>query len=439
LSLSVRAADEHHTAGVTAAQVESRVAALRAAQARLSRRSFDSVIAALEATVDTWLDPSSEWRREAERVLPLATGSSPEMVRFALPWMIEPLRSPALENLLDAELGDRRALDASAEGGLASVPSVILHVLAGNLPALAVVPITLTLAIKSSALVKAARGDRVTPSLFVRSLAAVDAELSECVATVYWPGGDRGVEESALSIVDLAVASGDDRTLADLRSRCTARFIGHGHRVSFAVVAAEVLHSSELARSAAAGLAVDVSVWDQRGCLSPQLCFVEGGFNDACNFAQLVARELATLACQLPPAEKNIAEQIAVRQFRDQADWARFSGEPSMVLAPERSTDWTIVVEHEPAFRPTPLCRSLRVLPIEDLADLRDVLAPVRRLLEGAGRAAPPERIAQLDTLLCGAGVHLIAPLGAMQRPPLSWKQGGRARVGDWITWRRKR
>lgn len=420
---------------VTTADITSIAGHLRSARERLARRPVDEILAAVDAAVASWADPESEWRREAERLLPEAARFSPEMVRFALPWMLEPLRAPAPQRLLDEELGDRRMLDGFARGRFAAGPALILHILPGNLPALAAAPIVLSVAIKSSALVKAARADRVFPALFARSLAAVDSELGACVATCYWTGGDRDPEARAFAAADLVVASGSDAALADIRARCASRFIGHGHRVSFAVVAAEVLRSSETARSAARALALDVSVWDQRGCLSPQLCFVEAGFKEACEFARLTAAELEALAELLPPGPKTTAEHIAVRRFRDAARWRRGAAGRAVVMAAADSNDWTVVVEPEPSFVPTPLCRSLRVLPVDDLADLPSILAPARHVLEAAGRTPSGERTPRIDRMLAAAGVHLILALGAMQRPPLLWPQGGRPRVADWITW----
>jgi hypothetical protein len=40
-----------------------------------------------------------------------------------------------------------------------------------------------------------------------------------------------------------------------------------------------------------------------------------------------------------------------------------------------------------------------------------------------------------MSAVLAGCGVHRICPIGEMQRPPLSWRQSGRPRIGDWVEW----
>jgi len=416
-------------------RLTSLIGALRTAGTRLSSRSTDSILSSLEKVVDLWTRQGSRWRREAETALPAATGFSAEMVRYALPLMLEPLQSGALPRLLDVELGDRRVLDGFVGGRTAKGPSLVLHILSGNVAGLAALPVSLSLAIKSPILVKAAQGDRVFPELFARSIAEVDPDLGASVVARYWRGGDRTLEDRVFAEVDLVVASGSDASVAAARARSPARFIGHGHRVSFAVVMREVLDSSDTAARAAAGLAEDVALWDQRGCLSPQICFVEGGFDAASQFACRLAPEFEKLDQRLPPGRMNFEEQSAVRRFRDEAEWRALGGAQAAVFAPTASLGWTIVVDGEPAFRPTPLCRSLRVLSLTHLDDLRHVLRPARPVLEAAGVAGAPARCAEIEDLLAGAGVHWVAPIGRMQRAPLAWPQGGRPRIADWVTW----
>ncbi len=398
------------------------IATLRRAQTILAQRRRESIVESLAAVVDAWLAPGSSWMARAERGLAAATDFSLPMIRFALPTMLAPLRTPALAQRLAAEVGGRRG------------PQLILHVLPGNLPGLAAIPAALSLAIGSAALLKAGRGDRVVPALFAESIAAQDAELGRCLAACYWSGGDRACEDIALAAADLVVAAGNDATIADLRARCRGRLSGHGHRLSFAVVTREVLADPAAAARAAANLTLDTAMWDQRGCLSPQLCFVEGDFDSAIDFGARTIAALSNQAQELPPARLPIGDRLAVRKFRDEAEWEMFAGERVRLFALDNEAAGTVRIEARPALRPSPLGRSLRIMPIGDFRDLAELLAPGRRWLEGAGLGTAAERWADCATLLAASGVHRVAPLGELQRPPLEWRQGGRPRVGDWVS-----
>lgn len=403
-------------ATATGPDVAAAIAALRAAQPALAGRR-DAILDTLSAVVGDWLAADSPWMAQAVATLPDATGFSPAMIRHALPTMLEPLRAPALAEIVADQAGARRG------------PALILHILPGNLPGLAAVPAALSLAIGSAALLKPGRGDRVFPALFLASLAARDAALAGAVASLYWPGGDPHCEEIALDAAGLVVAAGDDATIADLARRARGRFIGHGHRLSFALVAAETADES----ATAAALARDTAIWDQRGCLSPQLCFVEGDRETAIAFAARVAAHLAELAVSLPPAAMALGERLAIRRLRDESEWARFDGERAVVFAATDEAAGTVIVEPRAALRPSPLGRTLRVMPVASIDALVALLAPQRAVLEGVGLAAGGERRAGLTARLTECGVHLVSRLGEMQRPPLDWRQGGRPRLADWV------
>lgn len=401
----------------SAAGIATTAAALRAAQPALAARPRAGVLDALADVVDAWLAPASPWLEGAVATLPAATGFSPAMIRHALPTMLEPLRRPALHDLVARQAGARRG------------PPLILHVLPGNLPGLAAIPAALSLAVGSAALLKPGRGDRAFPALFIESVAARDAGLADCLAAAYWPGEDRASGAAALAAAELVVAAGDDATIADLARRARGRFLGHGHRLSFAVVTGALAAD----QPAAAALAADVAIWDQRGCLSPQLCFVEGDRDAALAFAGHLAPALFSLATELPPAQLALGDRLAIRRVRDAAEWATFDGERPVVYAAADEAGGTVVVEPRAALSPSPLGRTVRVMPIASFEALEGLLSPHRGILEGVGLAAPEEHWPTLAARLAACGVHLVSRLGAMQRPPLDWRQGGRPRLADWL------
>jgi hypothetical protein len=59
------------------------------------------------------------------------------------------------------------------------------------------------------------------------------------------------------------------------------------------------------------------------------------------------------------------------------------------------------------------------------LADLEADLGALRPYLSGAGLAGPADRTAALEPILTHLGVTRICRLGSLQRPPLTWRNGG--------------
>jgi hypothetical protein len=209
------------------------------------------------------------------------------------------------------------------------------------------------------------------------------------------------------------------------------RLIGHGHKISFAAIGRERLSSPDAARSLARGVAYDISLWDQQGCLSPQLCYVEdGGHVGPLAFAEHLAEALSAAALEFPPRQLGFDDQAQVLRFRHEAEWSMTG-----LLASAGSTDWSISVEEGADFVPTCLNRCVRLKVLRDLGELPVALAGHRRHLECAGLAVEAARETSLAELLAGCGVHRLCPIGAMQRPPLSWRQSGRPRVADWVEW----
>ncbi len=413
---------------MTDSELRERIAATRQAQGRLMQRRVDDVIDVVDAVVDAWLSPGSLWMQRALDALPQDTGFSAPMLAHGLPLQLQPLRGVAIRRLLDRELGDRARLDSD----LAKGTTFLVHVLAGNIPALAASPLLLSLALKRAVLLKPAAGDRIFPNLLVESLASMDPELAECAVVAYWPGGTLACEKVAFEHADVVVASGSDASIAALRARVGGRFIGHGHKVSLAVIAREELATAAQARQCAAQLAYDVTLWDQQGCLSPQLAYIEEGAGiDILGFAEMLSQALAQLAQELPPRQLDLSERAAILKFRQEAEWN--SDADVRLLASRGSTEWTIRIDSDPTFLPTCLNRCLRLNPIANLGELTSRWQAPPHLLEAAGVAAPVERTQELSRMLLQAGVHRVCSLGTMQTPDLEWCPGGRPRVREWI------
>src|SRR5581483_6019670 len=253
------------------------------------------------------------------------------------------------------------------------------------------------------------------------------------LGVVTWQGGTAELEDVAFGRADVVVASGSDKSLASIRPRVRGRFIGYGHKVSFAVISKETLEDVHTVASKAA---YDVALFDQQGCLSPQLIYVEeGGAITPQAFASILAEALAAWERTLPRGNVPQEASVTIRRARDEAEWQALAGKDVAVYASSRGTAWTVIYEGDPTFVPSPLYRTIRVKPFSSFTQLHELLTPWQPYLEAVGLAVHATRSTHLAEVLGQAGVTRICPVGTMQLPPLSWQHGGRPRIADLVRW----
>lgn len=421
-------------------------ALLDARERHLAGRPLDDVVRAVDRVAARLLDPGDELRRSAEEALPLVTGSSAAMVRHVLDRMAADWRRPRLEALLAAEFPDPAVLEgwverraASGGGGrvMAVGPRLTTHVFSGNIPGIAVTSLIRALLVRSAALGKTAVGDPVLPPLFARALAEEDPGIGRCVAVTYWPGGDEPLERVALESAEAVIVYGGDEALTSVRARTppAARFLGYGQKLSFGVVAREALAQGAAGEIAAAA-ALEVATFDQHGCVSPHLFYVErGGAVTPERWAELVAESLSRLAADLPRGTLSPGESTAIRQLRGATEFAQISGSGVRLHASSGGTAWTVIFDPDPRFNASCLNRVVRVKPVDDLAEVAAHVASIRPFLQTVGLAGPAERTTPLATRLAIGGATRIAPIGQMAWPPPTWHHDGRPPLRDLVRW----
>lgn len=396
-----------------------------AAREVLAPCSTADLVRRIEAIVEAWSNPRFETRQLAEAILPGVTGFSPAMIREGLALHFQGLRPGSLSKLLDRALGDASRLNQH------TAPGVVAHILSGNLPGVGVVPTLVSLLVRASAFVKAASGDPLFPALFAQSIAAQDPELGRCVAVAYWRGGRSDLEEVIFTQANVVNVFGSDATIADIAPRVRGHLLAHGHRVSFAFIDADTLGDTQAMRRAAVALADDVALWDQQGCLSPQLCYVEAASVERLGgFAELLVQELDERARRWPIRKLSIEERAAIARFRQEAEWTP----DASLLASSDGVSWALRIENDPVFAASCLNRCLRIKAVSGIDQVVSHIEPHRHRLEACGIADAATHTDDIAVALERAGVHRVCPLGEMQRPGLDWRQGGRSIVLDLLS-----
>lgn len=418
----------------------------------------DEILAAWEATVAAFLEPGSAERREIQDGLVRSTRLSPEGLEAGLEAVLGGVRGEPAARLF-AQAGELRGQAASAADPAPS--GFALVVLSSNLPALAVQPLLPALAARRPVLLKSPTSEPLFAPAFVRALVRRLPALEPAVAAVTWRGGDEAVEAPLLERASVVLAYGDEETVADLERRTAeaggARFVAYGPKTSLAALGREDIAAAGAgtggrrpipsppgdsasgesgwlrgsAREVVAGIARDVALFDQRGCLSIAAVYLEGDEAAARGFADALAGELGRLARELPPGLADPAAAAAVQQLRAEADLRglyrpRLEHGPRLGVGsggPPALAAGTVIVDPDPTFRPTPGLRTVRVHPLPDLVRLPQILSPWQGRLQGA--ALTGATAATLAPSLTGLGVSRITAPGDLQRPDALWHNGG--------------
>jgi hypothetical protein len=165
-------------------------------------------------------------------------------------------------------------------------------------------------------------------------------------------------------------------------------------------------------------------MYDQLGCLSPQVLFTIGedhALREA--FTDALARSLADLARRIPRGDVPEAAVLGVRRLRDEYEWREIRGDRVHLRASRGDVLWTVIDDAELRFRGSPLYRTIFVRALANASELRGAVEEVLPHLECAGLAPWPDE--DLERAVSACGLPHIAPLGRMQSPTLGWRQGG--------------
>ena len=220
-----------------------------------------------------------------------------------------------------------------------------------------------------------------------------------------------------------------------LRLPAKTRFIGYGHRVSFALVTSRVLtgfNTGKVVERAAS----DVVAWNQLGCLSPHVIYVEeGGALSAEGFAEALAEEMERREEHEPRGDLPVEAAAAIASRRSLYEVRAAHSPDTRQWVSRNSTAWTVVYEAEPRFQLSCLNRFIYVKGVKDLREAMQSADSFRGKVSTVGLAATEDHGQELASELARWGVARVCPLGQMQNPPLGWRHDGRPALADLVTW----
>jgi len=329
------------------------------------------------------------------------------------------------QDLLDVvkwELGHEGVLDDfqpyAGHWTMATGPAAILHIISGNTPHAGLQSLMRGLLLKSRNFCK-------IPSAGLPEIGQFRDALPEELQSHVEISTDlpaQWIEQCGAIIV-----FGDDDTVDHFRwlARENHHFIAHGHKISFGIIFDDTAYES------IPHAARDASLYDQQGCLSPHVFYVDEstGLN-AHKYASLLAFEMEKFNQGNPRAQIGAQEAAEITGVRADYEFRSANSGDVDIWKSATGTDWTVIFDKDPTFSASCLNRVIFVKPLaknfeESVAAARSHLSTI---------ALWPSTPANARRVR-GTGASRICRIGRMQEPRFTWHQDGGQNLAPLVRW----
>lgn len=355
---------------------------------------------------------------DRRRFLSDATGLSLPMVQWALQTTLGTVREETMVALV--------ARARKESGGALDPIAMLSVVLAGNVFTAPVRGVLTPLLFGVPVLVKASSREGSFPEMLRDSLRLTDSRLGAAIDLVTFPGGDVEREAALADLAEKVAVYGGDETIAAMTARLgTHRILAHGHGVSIAYCGAGALADACVAETIAR-LSLDVCAYDQRGCLSPQVVYVEETADrSAVEFAERFAETgLGAMSRTLPRGPLPAGVGAAQAQWRGVAEveGRLFTGD-----------SYAVSIRSGPRIRWSPGYRNVTIVPVGSLEQALRAMEPMGPILKCIGADAASVGLIRAHLRQSSALSAFACPLGEMQTPPFDAPADGRP-IWDGLT-----
>ena len=411
-----------------------------ACNAQIKTMDVSEIVRVIDQAILRLLDVNNEDRKRIDTLLPIATGMDATMLRLNFSQYLQTFRALQLHRFIAEDFSNPKMLDEfqpRITGGWTKAvgAELITHIWAGNVPGLPLWSLISGLLVKSGTIGKVSSAEPICASIFAKVLVDIEPRLAGCLSIIWWPNEDMNTAIHLFQQSDIVLAYGGNMALAAVQAQVpvTTRFLPHGHKLSFGMVSASAL-SVVRAKRLAAQAALDIVRYEQQGCYSPQMFYVERGAQvSPQEFAQTLCGEMATLAHKYPRTSLSIEEALHIASWRELHEFAMLQSPAVKVLGDKKDAFVVVYSDVPVSLNPSPLNRCVTVVAVDSLLDVMPLLKDQRSYLQTVGLATDPETLLALGDALAQAGVTRICAIGEMTSPAAGWHHDGRFSLADLV------
>lgn len=370
-----------------------------------------------EEIIDFLVKVGEKWKKgnklrdQAVLFIQESTGYSKEMVEFSMDQIEQLLSKDYLNMLLDCELGSNKIMDEWIKRGEAYVhcqpKGTVLHILAGNAPTISIISLIRGIITKNSNILKMSSRDMVTLSYFVRTFLEIDPNhpVTKSVSVIYWKSSNQEILKDLIGISNAICVWGGGDAIDNVRKLSVGKeVLSFGPRRGVQMIGREVSFAKNI-KEIAEKAAHDLSIFDQEGCFSPQICFFEGNREEAKKYALILEEALINESKKNPRGKMTLHQMATINNIKS---CSIFLGHE--LIHSDKFDYAIIIIENIGQAKNHPLGRTLFIIPIKDLKDSFSLIGSETQVVA----IEPFLRAYEFREELTRKGVDRITHLGKM-------------------------
>jgi hypothetical protein len=380
-------------------------------------------------------------RKEAEETMPITTGLSPPMLSVGIDGLTRMFRKDKMLEMLYSELGNPEYLDGFRESkageSRAFGKNLIVNVFgSGGVPGLQVIGIVNGLLIKSAVFSKPDSGEPNLPSIYLRAIADVDPKIAEAAAAFPWKGGSPEYADLEAYVFggrgnkDAVVIYGSNETIMEVGKKVNpeCKFIAYPPRTGLIMIGKEKLTKGNVT-SLSRRAAMDVCIYDQKACFSPQRIYVEaGGEVSPEEFAHALSNEMDKLGKTLPVGQLTDYAKARINERKRTYQLQKALGNAEF-FNPEGGF---VVFDRNRALETPITYRTVHVMPVENLSEVPVLIKPFEGHIQAVGIEAGDKRFEEYSDIFSRIGdTSRITTPGNMYIFPPAIHHDGRRNYDD--------
>ncbi|MBF0407203.1 MAG: hypothetical protein HQM10_07610 [Candidatus Riflebacteria bacterium] len=424
---------------------------------KISEYPADKLFSLIDRLGTLWSNKEYHGRKKLLEILPGITGFSYQMIEQGLEQLQYLFNSELLQKKLTTEMRNiPRAGELKYNSHTGTALSwhplgTILHICSGNVFLAGAGSLIEGLITGNVNILKMPSEEKTFLPVLLDSLCEVDSDkvISNSICVIDYSSSQSDVISEFKKRVDGIVVWGGENAVKSYRENLSARtrLILFGPKISLAVITesalkkvpeeynsqchakaapnvsqSDVTGKENICRSSdeyqhsyafhAEKLAEEISIWDQNACTAPQICFVQKTAN-----AEKIAAELAIALEKrektLPAGTLPIENAVEIRKLRDVFEIASFKKCGGLHESKENLA-WTVLLDFDKTIEPSPLHRTIRVVPFESVDEIISGVESLRGYVQTAGISCAFDERIPLTAKFAASGAVRITDIGQM-------------------------